>query len=84
MCAVVAAVFSLAPAYCGGNKLIKLPIPANQELDIFVVPQQRLYELFQPAFYFQYIFDYTMPKEADSKYLHFFTPLLVQILYANS
>ena len=32
MGAVVAAVFPLAAAYCGGSKLIKLSIPANQEL----------------------------------------------------
>ena len=37
--AVVAAVFPLATPYGGGNKLIKLPVPTYQELDILVFPQ---------------------------------------------
>ena len=52
MCAVVAAVFLLTAAYCGGNDLVKLSISPNQELDIFVFPHQCSYELFQPIFNF--------------------------------
>ena len=67
MCAVVAAVFPLATPYGGGNKLIKLPIPPNQELDILMFPKQGSYKSFQPASYFQCIYDHAMPKETDGK-----------------
>jgi len=37
--AIVTTVFPLAAANNGGNDLIKLSVPAYQELDIFVFPQ---------------------------------------------
>jgi hypothetical protein len=67
MGAVVATVFPLAPAYGRGNKLVKFPVPPNQELDILMFPKQSSYELFQPVFNFKHIVDHAMPKEADSK-----------------
>ena len=74
--AVIAALFPLAAPYDGGNDLIKLSIPPKQELNIFVLPEQCQYELFQPAFYFQRIVDHAMPKEGNCKHFHI---LLLQI-----
>ena len=76
MCAVVAAVFPLAAAYDGGYKLVKFPVPPNQELDILMFPKQSSYELFQPVLYFQRIANHAMPKEGNCKHFHI---LLLQI-----
>ena len=76
MCAVVAAVFPLATPYGGGNKLVKLSISPNQELDIFVFLHQCSYELIQSVFNFQCIYDHAMPKEGNCKHFHI---LLLQI-----
>lgn len=62
MGAVITTSFSLAAPYGGGNDLVKLSIPAYQELYILLLLQYGLYELPHSVFDFQRIFYNAMPK----------------------
>lgn len=70
MCAVVAAVFPLAAVYDRGNKVVKLSIPAYQELHIFFLLQELADQSFKALCYHKRILDDSVAKEAYCILIH--------------